>query len=115
MSDKIDSAMRLLGLAAEEAASRKGSYNGRENSFEFIARRFAVWFRNNLDLDVPFDGAMVADLMVEFKRGRGEARKAAGAMRVEDDAIDAASYMAWAFDLLDASEAETETPNDVSL
>lgn len=85
----------LLDRAKAQIESRRGGYGGRENSFEFIARRFVVWFKNNFDIDLPLDGHHVASLMVEFKRGRAEARRAAGVEKHPDDNEDAAAYLQW--------------------
>lgn len=95
----------LLERAADQIRSRKGGYgpDRRENSFPFIARRIQVWLKNNFDIDVNIEDWMCADLMVEFKRGRAEARRAAGVPRNPDDPEDAVAYMQWVDWLFDGS------------
>jgi hypothetical protein len=101
----------LLDRARKQIESRKGGYGGRENSFEFIARRFVVWMKNNFDIDVPLDGHHIALLMVEFKLGRAEARRAVG-IQHPDDLEDAAAYMQWG-DVLDPLATEEMPFEDV--
>ena len=87
----------LLDRAKDQISARKGGYGTerKENSFPFIARRLQVWFKNNFDIDVQIDDWHCADFMVEFKRGRAEARRAAGIPRNPDDPEDAVAYMQW--------------------
>lgn len=86
----------LLTRGKRQIDSRRGGYGGKENSFEFIARRWRVWFKNNFDVDLSIDGMHVASLMVDFKKGRAEARRAAGVEPHPDDNEDAVAYEQWA-------------------
>lgn len=87
----------LTERAEKQIAARRGNYGAKrnENSFPFIARRLQVWFKNNFDVDVHIEDWHVADFMVEFKRGRAEARRAAGVPPNPDDPEDAVAYLQW--------------------
>lgn len=85
----------LLDRGMRQIESRRGSYGGKENSFEFIARRWTTWIKNNFDIDIEIQGWMVADMMADFKKGRAEARRAAGVEPHPDDREDEVAYTQW--------------------
>lgn len=104
MSSKHDKP--LLERAVSQIESRKGSYNGRENSFEYIARRWKLWVLHNWGIEIDVKPHHVALMMVEFKMARKEARKASGAEAHPDDDEDAAAYLQWG-DMLDPDKQTT--------
>jgi hypothetical protein len=99
----------LLERAQAQIESRKGGYNGRENSFEFICRRWNVFLLNTFGDGAPqLSPFQVALMMHDFKIGRKEARRASGAGAHADDDEDAAAYLQWA-DMLDPDK-QTDIP-----
>lgn len=104
----------LLDKAKNQIDSRRGNYGAKrhENSFPYIARRLRTWALNNFGIDLPWEDWHVADMMHEFKRGRAESRRAAGAPAVPDDPVDAIAYEQWAEWLRGDAQTVVDLDND---
>lgn len=116
------------GLARIDDRQQGYGASKRENAFPFIAERWQVWLRQHfgprmavhlklhgtacekaaIDTILSLTEADVADMMIEFKRGRRAARLAAGKGVRFDDLVDEAGYIEWVGHFLSEQDGNGE-------
>lgn len=97
----------LFSLASDRVGLRAAGY-GQENSFPAIRRLWNAFLRNrplSADGFIDLTDAEVADMLLLFKVGRKQTRRAVGKFK-RDDNVDCAGYLYWA-DRLEKDQLES--------
>lgn len=105
--DENQSTPSLFDLASYRVGLRAAGY-GQENSFPAIRRLWNAFLRNrplSADGFIDLTDSEVADMLLMFKVGRKQTRRAVGKFK-RDDNVDCAGYLYWA-DRLEKDKGES--------